>query len=508
MVVFTKLTINGIEYNPDEMCLERNTGDFNSISNFTIKFNNYAGRYDDTFALNDEVVIYANLDTNPAITKLFTGVIEDLSYSGSELNEELTLTGRDYGAVLMDMTVQPIVFKERDAGEIAKVIVEQNSYGIVTSDNIDTTTGAILDMKSFNHKNIFDALKELAELAEYYFYIDENKDVHFEARSGTSSGKTFDNSNILEADFKTSDSEVYNKVWVYGARQLAGVTDSFTSAGSEALTGSVFTLDSKPHNTRVYVDSVLQEVGGVYQMDNPATTSGLKWVVDFNQKHLIFVSGTAAGDNRPASGAQIQVDYDRTSPLLKFVQDGDSISTYGPKTKVIIDRNIKDYASCTDKANTFLAENKEPKIQGDIDVYGIVDVTPGNTCVVNIPFHNIDNQTYDILSCSYNFSKENCLANKVLHLTLNKKISDFTDIMKDQMLRMRTIETGEIEGNLTRLETANYPIDTQYHYEIWQGNVNDNFVFHSDKHGRLEDTNSRIGVGLLGSSFLKSGGDY
>ena len=285
MVIYTKLEINGIEYDKSSnINVERSIGDFNGTSNFEIKFNNDSGRFDDTFALNDEVVIYADKDSTPATTKIFTGVIENIDYTGSEQNESIRLSGRDYGAVLQDMTIQPVVFKEQDAGEIAKIIVETSALRLITTNNVETLTGTTISKIGFNHKNIFDSLKELAELAGYYFYVDENKDVHFEVKGGISSGETFDNTNVTSSNFQTDDSSIFNKIWVYGDRILTGANDV---GGIGA--GSIFKLTDRPHNTRVSVDDVLQEKGGIIDMDNPFNVSGLKYVVDFNQKDIVFV---------------------------------------------------------------------------------------------------------------------------------------------------------------------------------------------------------------------------
>ena len=81
------------------------------------------------------------------------------------------------------------------------------------------------------------------------------------------------------------------------------------------------------------------------------------------------------------------------------------------------------------------------------------------------------------------------------------------------MLRIDNFETGPLEGTLTRLETATKYIDIDSHWEVWQGNIEDNFVFHSAKHGLLESPDSRVGVGslkqgVLGSTLVESGGGF
>jgi len=509
MVINVRLVIDGIANTEFvQLDVEKSIGEFNATSNFTAEFSNFTGIYKDTFSLNDEVNIYADLNTNPATTKIFTGIIESINPSGDAGDEIIKISGRDFGAVLQDMTVQPIVFKNQDAGGIAKAIVESNALGVLTSNNIDTSTGTIIEKMAFNHNNIFDALQQLADLSGFFFYVDTDKDVHFEELESTSSGETFNNTNVISADFETNDGEIFNKVWVYGDRILTGMSDTFGTLGA-ADTGSVFRLTDKPHNTRVSVLGVLQEKGGIAQMDDPSTDADLKWLLDFNEKKIVFVSGTLGGDNVPVSGTvPIQVDYERSSPILKFRQDPISIAAYGPKTKIISDKEIKDYAQADEKATSFLAEHKDPKIMGNLEVKGVVLVTPGNTAVVDLPWHNISSQTYTVISTSYSFNQTNNLSEKVLRIVVNKKVRDFVDIMKDHELRLKKVESGPLEGNMTRLETFTGNMVLSHHYEVYTADVGDNFIFHSEKHGLFNDPNSRIGTSHddLGSVFICSGG--
>jgi len=504
----TLLTIGGTTYSTtDQLNVEKSIGDFNATSSFTAVFDNFIGNLKDSFNLDDEVIIYADIGTDPPTTKLFTGIIEKINFNGSAEDERVTLTGRDYGAVLQDMTVEPVIFKNKDAGIIARTIVQNNAGGVVTTNNIDITTGTTIEKIGFNHKNIFEALKELAELADYYFFVDNDKDVNFLSKESIPSYRTFDNNSIYNAKFVTEDREVFNKVWVYGDRILTGNLETFAADG----TGSIFTLTDRPHNTRVTSHSVLIQPGGILGMTNPATEDA-KYVMDFYNKQVVFASGTTAGDNIPSSGTlPISIEYDRTTPILKFREDATSITAYGPKTRIIKDDNIKSYEEADDKATKFLAENKDPKIQGTIDLKGVINIDPGNTCIVNLPWHGIYSQTYTILSAHYSFNKYNNLSNKVMTLEVNKKISDFTDTLKEQMLKTRNLEVGPLEGNFTNLQTAIRYVDVDRHYEVWAGSIGNNFIFHSPKHGLLDSPESRLGVGnlaqgVLGSVLVASGG--
>jgi len=505
MTIFVKLTIGGTTYTTQkEINIDRSIGDYNSSSSFEIVFDNIRGIYNDEFSLNQEVIIYADNDINPPTTKIFTGVIENIEYQGEEQDEKIILIGRDYSASLQDITVQPTIFISRDAGTIAKAIVISNAGGVVTTNNIDTSTGTTIEKIAFNHKSIFDALQQLAEISGFYFYVDVNKDVHFEVKAGTSSGITLNNTNVIGARFRNDDSDLFNKIWVYGDRVLTGNTDAFTADGA----GSVYTLSDKPHNTRVTAAGSLVEFGGVFEMDNPHFKSGLKWVVDFDNRYVIFVSGTAAGDNIQASGIAISIDFERSTPILSFKTDATSISTYGTKVKVITERNAKSYAHAESIATSYLAEHKDPRIQGDATIYGLLNLIPGNTIIVNLPNHNISSQTYTILNVSYKLNPQNILNGTIMEVSLNKKISDFTDVMKDQMMRLKTVETGNLDGMLSRLETATNDITTQVHYEIYTRGIGSAFIFHSNTNDKFNSPAALLGEvrGVL--TFNQSGGDF
>ena len=511
-MINVKLTIEGVTYSDYlQMDLEKSIGEFNSTSNVSIEFNNFIGIHKDSFSLNDEVIIYADKDTDPATTKIFTGIIEKIRPFGEPNNEIIKISGRDYGAVLQDMSVQPVIFKNKDAGIIARTIIQNNAEGIVTHNNVNLSTGVTITKIGFNHESIFDGLRKLAELAECYFYVDADKDVHFILKETISSGLTFNNTNVTKGNFVTTDKEIFNKVWVYGSRILTGNSEYLKADG----TGSIFTLTDRPHNTRVYISgttSTIVQKGGVAGMVNPALDSDVKWVVNFDEKQVVFLSGAAAGDNIPIAGS-VYIEYERLTPILKFRQDQISINNYGPKTKVITDSSIKSYDDANEKAIAFLAENKDEKIQGDLDIKGVIAIIVGNTAVVDLPWHGIDSQTYTILSVNYSFNKTNCLSEKVLHITLNKKIANFTDTLKNQMVRINAFEAGPLEGEFTTLKTVIRYVDVDSHWEVWTGAINNNFVFHSAKHGKLESPDSRIGVGnlaqgILGSTLIESGGGF
>lgn len=149
-----------------------------------------------------------------------------------------------------------------------------------TTTNVDTVSITLKRMV-FRHDSLFDAFRKLTDLAgdDYYFYVDENKDLHFTKKGSTSSGVTLDGTNVTRSRFKVDAENIVNRVWVYGAKQLVKVPqESFTADG----VGSVFTLDYKPHNTQVQVGGV-EKKGGVLNILS-TSPSGVDYLVNYEDQ--------------------------------------------------------------------------------------------------------------------------------------------------------------------------------------------------------------------------------
>lgn len=449
--VFDLLKVNGTVFSDKKKTeVTKTVSDFNSINSFSATFPNQAGEHRSSFNIGDDVQIFADLNVNLPVTKIFSGMIEDVEYSGEGVFEEITISGRDYALLLMDTTVSPVTYNNQEVSLIVKDIISNNVSGI-TSTNVDATSTTITHI-AFNHISVFDAIKQLADQAGFFFWVDVNQDLNFKRKGAISSGISFDNTNVETSNFRVSDADVYNNVYVYGDRYLTSWKNSFTANG-----GSVYTLDYNPYNTQVLVGgSTAPKRGGVYQMVSFAPT-GTQYLVDFNNKNIIFVSGTDAGNNIPVSGTDaISVNYDRSTPIAKYVHDNPSEVAYKKKTKVIIDKNIKDPRMAKDLALTFLNDHKDPKIQGELSVFGVVNVSPGQTVSVNLPYEGIVNQVYDVIECSYVFTKENNLLCKVLKVTLNKKLPNIIDSIKQVMLDIKKIQAQDISSYdvISRLDSA------------------------------------------------------
>jgi len=63
---------------------------------------------------------------------------------------------------------------------------------------------------------------------------------------------------------------------------------------------------------------------------------------------------------------------------------------------------------------------------------------------VDVPFHGVNNQTYDILEADYNFNVNNNLSDNVLSIKVNRKLPDITDTVKDLLLELKKLQSQDM----------------------------------------------------------------
>jgi hypothetical protein len=490
-----RVVINSIEYKPLTTVVDKKINEQNSSSNFIITFKNENGKYANSFSLNDEVEVYL-IDRELNEYKIFLGLIEDISFSGEGLYEELVISGRDYTILFQDTLAQPRIFKNQEVSDIVKILLSQNLEDEITVNNVNQTE-TIIEKITFNNKSLYDCINELAKISGYYFYINVDKDLHFEKNDSISTEMVFNNTNVLISEFKYSDADIYNDVTVYGDKQLTSVREEFI-----AQPGSVYSLDDRPHNVRVLGSpNIVIQPGGIVNVNNPEKDN-VKYLVDYYGQAVIFTSGTAAGVNTGWTGSYIIIDYDRNSPIISIRRDENSINTYGKKNKYIVDRNIKDIIEANLVGNTFIDEHKDPKITGTLEIMGGININPGETCDVDIPFHNITSQKYMITQAKYNLTKENILRNNVLTLEVNKKIPNFIDYMKEHELRLRRLESADTDTSITNVFTSIGSLTVKNEYKVIVKYLGSGFYFNVPNHNKFNSPSSVLGPWLGGSTVI------
>jgi len=504
MTIRTKLTIGGTEYKDyKNLRVSRSIGDYNSSSEFTAILDSPYGRHKNDFTVGDEVVIKADKDSDPT-TIIFTGILEKINFDGEGVSQVVRLKGRDYAARLQDLTVQPIVYTNAEISTIVAGILADNQVTDITTNNVNVTS-TTLERIAFNHKTVFEALSQLAELAGFIFWVDENKDLHFEEKASTSSGYTLDNTNILGMRFDTTREGMANKIWIYGDRYLAGFREEISTNG-----GSVYTLLHRPHNAFIEVLGNPQK-GGVYQLTN-LPVSGVDYLVNFFDREIIFVSGTELGySSIPPNGGSFIVTYDRDIPIAKYGQDDVSINLYGPKEMVINDKSIKDPTTAKEILLKKLEESS-PLNQFEVDLDGWFTFNVGETVAMVLNDFNINESELTILNITYTFDKNTIHSEHVIKVRLSKKIFDITDKIKDLDRRLKGIEAQDLQDTdvLTRLFfNIGSLMVIGSRWNVYTTSIGTSFILGHPINGRLGSYSTHVlGESKGAKTLVYSGGYY
>lgn len=500
MVIYTYVQIAGSPYNDHVGCVvDRGTSDFDASSNFTLTLPNPYGRYRNKFQPGQEVLIFAKQGSIPdpmVDTPFFGGYLEDKEFMGQgdgTGQDELTLMGRSYVSILHDAVVAPIVYSDQTVEAIVADLFAREAPEIDASD-IDVTGVTLNGKKAFSGVSLYDVAKELAELSDCYFYVDGEKALHFKKIMTSDSGLVLvAGQNITGSIVTESRKPMYNKVWVYGDKMLVDAgKETFTADG-----GSVYTLKYKPHNVGVFVaGSTVSKQGGILNFVGQGDPgSGTQFLVSYHDKQIVFVSGTDAGMNIPASGStSFTVEYQRERQIIKYAQDDSSVALYKPKTYWYTDKNIKDPLQAKAVALSLLDRGAHPFKEVNTTYQGWNDFTPGQTAGLYEPYQELSGAQFSIIRAKYDLSPEALQKETVIQLTLNKKLVDGADIIKQALLDIKRIraENTVDEEIYTRLQVS--PGSMGVRVKLWSvatGAIGTSFVLDHPTAGVL-------GTGSLG----------
>lgn len=460
MVIYTRFTVNGSIYNNNlGPVVDRGTDDYDGSSTFEVRFPNPHGQYANVFNIGDAVAIYVNQGSpvSGSPVAFFGGYLEDKEFDGpgDDTHETLKLSGRSYVSIMQDAIVTPVVYTNKTIEFMVKDMVNRDCPEIDTTNVL--ATGVTLPRMNFSGISIYDAVKQLGDLADAYFYVDPNKKLFFQLITTNSSGiNLVAGQNVTGTTITETRKPMYNKVWVYGDNMLVQAPRKYLTANG----GSVYQLDYRPYNT-VVTDSggTIAYNGGILNFVGQSDPgSGNQYLVNFNDMQIVFTSGTLAGNNIPASGTgKFVVDYWRQRQIIKYGQDDSSVALYKPKTYFYTDRNIKDPNQAKSMVLSLLDNGAHPFKQIDTDYKGWADVTPGATAGVYEPYQEVSGAGFNIIKATYTFTPPELQSEQVLKLTLNKKLIDGSDIIKQALLDIKRLRAQDILTNdlYTRMQIVN-----------------------------------------------------
>lgn len=468
------------------------------------------------FSVGDEVKIYHDIGSPATNNQIFLGRIEYIKFDGEPNSEKIRCGGRDYTSRLMDSKVQAVYTSGTsticEVGSVVRDLVWlSDASGLIGTDLISGTSKVVQNFRVKN-KSVYETVKQLAEFVDYDFYVNFGSQLVFRPLSNVQTGYTLGSMNVTSSDFSKNSQEMYNKITVYGGKQFFNTQDSFTGDG----VGSVYTLNYAPHNTRVTVSGALKQ-GGVFELVNFLPT-GTQYLIDFDKKNVIFISGTDVGNNIVGSLVNITVQYEKAIPIIKEAVDDPSIIAYGVKENVITNSEITDPQQALDIAKSELARTKDPLLDGRLKITSstISGVQPGQTVLVHLPFENISGTTMKVIQTTYNVTKQALRTDSTIDVRVGNRIHDVSDVLRDLIIKKRELDAYDTDSAdiITRYRSATGSFGVRQHWFMRTQTFGSSFILGNATYGDLgSGANQANPQTYLGDSrgsavIIESGGDF
>ncbi len=119
------------------------------------------------------------------------------------------------------------LYENVDAGVIAKALIDHYFSGILTSTNINITTGVTINSLDCTDKTVYNMFKELAKRANCDFYVDTSLDTYFFVVGSVEAKRTIQPGDILDVDLVEDDLTKKDLIRVHGGggRATSGTGD-------------------------------------------------------------------------------------------------------------------------------------------------------------------------------------------------------------------------------------------------------------------------------------------
>jgi hypothetical protein len=217
------------------------------------------------------------------------------------------------------------------------VVVTMDDCRMIPSDGFTLksilSANVTLQYVRFNYEQVSEAMRQIARLVGYEWYIDADRDIHFFPPSLTSAPFSVEDDNGVAVPgslvVKNDITNLRNVIYIRGGDEIGATQEEDVSSQANG-NNVIFNLGYKYTNLSVTVNGTPQTVG-IDFIDDPASFDLL---YNFEEKTLRFTVAPAGGDD-------VIVTDNPYIPIIVKKRDAASISTYGTYEFQIVDKTIR-----------------------------------------------------------------------------------------------------------------------------------------------------------------------
>jgi hypothetical protein len=327
-------------------------------------------------------------------TKIFAGLIvkiRDTVSSGKM--QKYYVNCIDYTRYLSRRLI-PDTFSSQTVNQIiASLVTDYFGDDSITDNNV--SCAETVDDIRFDYARGDECIRRLAELFNYHWYIDYDKDIHFFAKgdevapfniSDNSKNYVYNSLEIIE-----DDTQIKNVVYVRGTDYLGSSYTDIQEADGQL---NSFRTSYKLKNIQVWVDAGAGYVAKTVGVDGIDAAGDYDCLYNFNEKTIKFPDAT-----KPAATDKIKYTGDPYLPIITKMNDRPSQSIYGKYEYKILDKRIKSKQSARDRAEAELQSFKDSLVDAKFRTIES-GLRAGQQITINLTDRGI-NGTYIIKSVSF-----------------------------------------------------------------------------------------------------------
>ena len=346
------------------------------------------------------------------------------------------------------------------------------------SDGTFTTTNVSCDIEitkiTYDRINVWDAINKLADLTNYSWYVDYEKDIHFFQKNSEpapiSIGDTSDNFVFDSLKISVDLTQIRNRVFIKGG-EVEG--DSRTEYFDGNGTRNAFSLSNKfSKKPTVSIGGVAKTVGIDY-IDNEDDFDCF-W--DFNQKYIRFKTAPASGTNNVAITG---------IPLYNVIiqlEEPSSVKTYGV---IEFYKNVPDIKSRDDALR--YAKSQVEAYRSGLDEGSFKTYEPGlrSGQIISVSSTLLDvNEAFVIQSVDFNMITQETFSYSVKLASIRSVgIVDFLiDLLKKTNAAIES-------GGDSVIEKTTYPIESM--------GINDSVGINTDDYPQHETAEMEEAMAVL-----------